>query len=350
MDEASYYLFGLTMSGISSKAISKLENKKGFNGNELQNREFADGSGFELYDFNVRTYDAQLGRFLNSDPAAELAYDWTGYRFGFNNPVSLSDPTGLWEGTYNRGDAGFDQIISSLQSGTFNINEGDDETKKQTKKGNAFTAPAVVFSELVAAYTATRGAEQTGVLAPGGLSNFLHRDYWNGVGADFNSKFELNPQAGATGLAVPLVSAVATALHYFGKTKEGEGSSTTTVSQNEYVLLYRGVHLGHPDYANALLGRATPRGGHQDPYKHNNGNNRSVFTSWTFLPTIANNFATLGGERNGGIILMKLFKYSEITPSPDMFREGEVLIRGNVNGALPIPAIRSLGKPMPGGF
>ncbi|SIN83603.1 DUF6443 domain-containing protein [Chitinophaga niabensis] len=350
LEETHYYPFGLTMSGISSKAVGKLQNKRGFNGNELQSGEFADGSGLELYDFNVRSYDPQLGRFLNSDPATELAYDWTGYRFGFNNPVLLNDPTGLWEGKYDRGDAGFDQIISSLQSGTFNINGGEDEKKKQTKKGNAYAAPAVVFSELVTAYTATRGAEQTGLLAPGGLSNFLYRDYWNGAWADFNSKFELNPEVGATGLAVPMVSAVATVLHYFGKPKGGEGSTTTTLHTNDYVLLYRGVHFGHPDYANALLGRATPRGGprggkgHTDPAAHNYYNNRSVFTSWTLFPTIANNFATNGGQSNGGIILIKLFKYSEITISPDRFGEGEMLIRGTVTGALPVPAVRSLGR------
>ncbi len=37
-----------------------------------------------------------IGRFLSTDPLAELAPDWTPYRYGFNNPISFIDPDGRW--------------------------------------------------------------------------------------------------------------------------------------------------------------------------------------------------------------------------------------------------------------
>jgi RHS repeat-associated protein len=84
------------MAGISSKAAGGLINKKGYNGNEIQNKEFSDGSGLELYDFNARTYGQQIGRFIQIDPESEEAdqESWSPYHFGYNNPINNSDPDG----------------------------------------------------------------------------------------------------------------------------------------------------------------------------------------------------------------------------------------------------------------
>ena len=84
------------MAGISSKSAGSLINRKGYNGNELQNNEFSDGSGLEFYDFNARTYDQQIGRFLQIDPKSELENQesWSPYHFTFDNPINNSDPDG----------------------------------------------------------------------------------------------------------------------------------------------------------------------------------------------------------------------------------------------------------------
>ena len=96
LEETHYYPFGLTMSGISSKAAGSLENRKKFNdGTELQSKEFSDGSGLELYATDFRSYDPQLGRLWQIDPLAEVAYNISPYVFASNNPISINDPSGL---------------------------------------------------------------------------------------------------------------------------------------------------------------------------------------------------------------------------------------------------------------
>jgi len=101
LEETHYYPFGLTMSGISDKAIkpSYTENKLKFNGgNELQNNEFSDGSGLELYDARHRMLDPQLGRFGQIDPIADGYSSLSPYSFAANNPIALLDPNGLFPG------------------------------------------------------------------------------------------------------------------------------------------------------------------------------------------------------------------------------------------------------------
>lgn len=119
------------MAGISSKAAGGIQNKRKYNGKELQSQEFSDGSGIEWYDFGARQQDPQTGRWCSVDP---LAYkrDWlTPYNFVQNNPLIRIDPNGETDFKLNEKTGEINQVGDK--------NDEPDRLLKTNKKGNVKT-------------------------------------------------------------------------------------------------------------------------------------------------------------------------------------------------------------------
>lgn len=147
------------MAGIISKAAGSITNKYQYNGKEIQNKEFSDGSGLELYDYGARLQDPQLGRWWVQDKFAEVYVTLTPYQYAANNPVKIIDEAGHLlkdkEGNIIATSTGqTHSITKNLDGGRYRLNATFNEVVVYTDKGTPVRALQMV-SQYVEQQTGT---------------------------------------------------------------------------------------------------------------------------------------------------------------------------------------------------
>ena len=141
LEETHYYPFGLTMSGISSKAAGTLQNKE----KTFQGQQFDDDLGLNWVQFKWRNHDPQIGRFIEIDPLSEKYVYNSTYAFSENKVTSHVELEGLESMSSNAIiDWGVNKIIewrNDLKQGAQNFKDGAVE-KANSNAGMYSNQPA----------------------------------------------------------------------------------------------------------------------------------------------------------------------------------------------------------------
>jgi RHS repeat-associated protein len=125
----NYYPFGMQVEALCYSSGADLANNHLYNGKELQT-----DYGLQWYDYGARMYDPQLSRFTTSDPLEEVSYDWTPYRYGYNNPMKYTDPTGMLESTHTDEDGNVLAVYDDGDNGVYKHSGKGDEAAKSVEK------------------------------------------------------------------------------------------------------------------------------------------------------------------------------------------------------------------------
>ncbi|MFP3834161.1 DUF6443 domain-containing protein [Chryseobacterium sp. SIMBA_028] len=169
-DANDYYPFGMNhlKTGNSFYGQGSYKNYK-YNGKELQET--------GMYAMDFRHYMPDIGRFTGMDRLSEILPTLTPYRFGFDNPVNFSDPTGLFETRREareyRREHDISGGITKNKDGSYSINDKTNHvsyTKGTEGSSETYANDGVQESALIIA--SGKPKETTNWYGPGGQANW----------------------------------------------------------------------------------------------------------------------------------------------------------------------------------
>ena len=170
-----YYPFGLEIPGYDeTQGIRITTNRYNF-----LTRESQVGTGY--IDLQARFYDPTVGRFLQVDPLTEAQENFSVYQYGWNNPITNSDPDGRFPG-----------------------GPGSRLLAEAEREWNVFTRDAKVFGEYAESATA-KILTYTDINDATVLATSISRD-GNAVNIDGTPATSLDKGAAMLGVVLPIIS------------------------------------------------------------------------------------------------------------------------------------------------
>ncbi|MBK1895626.1 DUF6443 domain-containing protein [Chryseobacterium paridis] len=367
IEENNYYPFGLKHQGYNQLSGNPAYNYQ-YNGKELQKE-----TGWS--DYGARMYMSDIGRWGVIDPLSETSRRLSPYNYAVNNPINFIDPDGR-KSIYAPAmdperSVGFGERGGLLRYYASGGHGGvADYLEYLGQQNGTATSLLIAMSKLNIvgggdSQTFGETQEYKDIMAYLNTGSNPKPTFWKRVGNFFSSLFGGNKGTKATAGAwvvtdIALIPDGVVAAETATTATAGTLASTGLLTfgavlfptmakdpaipivmpadmvndqPSEFITLYRGVYNEHPDYMNALKGEARPYSlsGHDDPERHNGGDFKSLFTSWTLSLGVANYNANKNGP--GGVVLIKQIPLNHTVPSPDHYDELEVLIPGVVRGA-----------------
>ena len=141
-------------------------------------------------------YNPTIGRWDRNDPATELYYGYSGYNYVLNNPLSLTDPDGMWVNDGNRVTTDIPEEIAAFMDGVRGNGGGDkDKDKKKTGGITTRTVASGMPANIAFGMGVYGGLQQTGQF----LGSLTTAEGWSDLGQGFVNMMQMTaPNAQGT--------------------------------------------------------------------------------------------------------------------------------------------------------